>query len=225
MSFAFGATGLRGEACPVPAADGIVPFTFKPETHDAWCDCMYNSDPALLLLCKIKFGESLPNGDPYLDPSMPWTVTGKRTRGLTDDALGRALRQLLHAGTQAVINAGEQIGVVPMDTSTHPAGPAGPVGMGTGSTNQQTAEEIFRTRGQTTLIKSSRTVRQGLQEQHPDADTGWTMPTLPSVGGNTLLYGAAAAAAVWWFFLRPKRVTLSGFGGYRKRRRALRSRR
>ncbi|MFZ2152052.1 MAG: hypothetical protein WAV09_03030 [Minisyncoccia bacterium] len=206
MGFGFGATGLQGEACPVPAADGIIPFTFKAETHDRWCDCMYSSDPGLLRLCKVKFMEKLPNGDTYLDPSMPWTVTGKRTRGLTDDALGRLLQQLVHAGSGALDTVQNEIGVQISPESTHPAGPAGPVGTMTSPNTQSMYLSRFQT---------------GAPKIGQSGESSW-MPDISipkQVSTNSLLVAGGIAAAVWYFFLRPKRVTLGGFSGYGKRRR------
>jgi hypothetical protein len=162
---------------------------------------MYNSDPALLYLCKIKFGEKLPNGDVYLDPSMPWTVTGKRTRGLENDALGRMLQQLLHAGTGALQTAADEIGVGLDSETTHPAGPA---------------------------VTPNRRVTQSVREDLRLMPQGSPAPIdgsiIANTGTNKLLVAGAVAFGVWYFLIREPARSVSGFGGYRKRRRSRRLR-
>lgn len=163
--------------CPVPKSDLFLGGHSK-ESQWAWCACVYEGEPILKQLCQLRSfsidygGDKLPNGDAFLDPSMPWTVTGKRTRGLLDDAFGRALREGMGWVNKAVQQTpGTQ-----------------PVHSGTGVDTSQW---------------------QGGGGVAGESDSM-----------NKLLLGGVIAFGVWHFLLndeQPKSV--SGFGGYRKRRR------
>lgn len=114
----FGAVGLKGENCPVPAEDGFLPGTYRPETHDRWCDCMYSSNRLLLARCKWKFGDTYRNpedptydGKILFDPSLPWNLTGSRSRGLIEDGLTRAL-QWAQAQIDEGLNPGKGGGTI-----------------------------------------------------------------------------------------------------------------
>lgn len=209
MGFGFGATGLRGEACPVPAADGIIPFTFKPETHDRWCDCMYSSDAALLALCKIKFGEKLPDGSIFLDPGMPWTVSGKRTRGLENDAIGQLMQGLMRAASGAIQGAldtaGETVYTDPATGQTHTAVPV------TGGDPLSSAREAMYLLPQGGMVRITPASRQ-------PANTGLDF-SVSDESSKKLLLGGAIAFGVWYFLVKDQPRSVSGFGGYRRRRR------
>lgn len=183
--------------CPVPT--GIMGIFFTVEEHDGYCNCVYQNEPVLAALCRIKIGDKLPNDDTYLDPSMPWTVVGKRTRGLLNDALGKLLQGLLHKATEGVMNAGEEIGVLP-HTAAAPATTGGPVGA---SVTVKVPVMMLQT------------------QQSADRDNS-LFPTLENTGSNQLLVAGGVAFGVWWFLLRDEPRAVSGFGGYRRRRRSRR---
>jgi len=220
--------------CPVPQPDLFLGGT-SAGLQSTWCDCVYAGYPELNTLCKLRLGDVMPNGDTYGDPFMPWSISGKRTRGLTNDALGQLLQEGMRRANQVARDAQADIAagrdptarygtggggtgggpaVVPLNTQdTHPAGP---LSLDTSSRSRvETARETFQLlrQGGATAIRHT-------------TPPGWTMPSMPSfdVSSNTLLM-AGGAFAVWWFFLRPKtRISVGGFGGLR-RRRSRRSRR
>lgn len=211
--------------CPVPEPDLFLGGT-SAGRHYAWCDCVYDSDPALRALCKLRLGDTMPNGDVYGDPSMPWNVTGKRTRGLTNDLLGQALQAAMRGANQVVrdaqadIEAGrdptERYGpagsVVVDDQSTHPAQPLV-------SPNQslQTTRDAFIAAPQGSLTKaiSKRTAEQLGRTIEPGFDFDFS---IANTGTNKMLVAGAVAFGVWYFLIREPKRSVSGFGGYRRRR-------
>ncbi len=200
--------------CPVPA--GVAGIFFTAEEHDGWCNCVYGAVPGLNALCKIKIGDKLPNGDTFLDPTMPWTVTGKRTRGLTDDALGKLLQGLMQAAGKAVI-AGENaiggaLGLGPIGTpvvGSAPAGPGGPL-------STQASLDNSRNAFLATAQGSPVTARGGAAAA-AYVNTGWS-PVIANTPQNQMLVAGAVAFGVWYFLIREPSRSVSGFGGYRRRR-------
>jgi hypothetical protein len=218
----FGAAGAFGTAvygrdpvahvgdCPVPG--GVAGIFFTEQEHDGWCNCVYGAVPELNTLCKIKIGQKLPDGATFLDPSMPWTVTGSRTRGLNNDALGKAMQ----AAMRKVMGLVENI-------SIQPAGAGGPVSTGQPSPNStQTyidSLNVLRTGGGTMTVRPASTI-----PVNPPSSIDLSLATLSSLSPTTLAIGAFA---VWYFLLRdPGKPAVSGFGffGGRRRRRSRRIR-
>jgi hypothetical protein len=220
--------------CPVPEGAIVKGFIFTPEEHDSWCNCVYGAVPGLNELCKIKVGQKLPNGAAFLDPSMPWTFSGKRTRGLTNDALGQLLQAAMAATGKAIEAGIASVTGTEIDDG-HLAVPAGTPSLTGGSPNTgYTAEKL-------NLLREEM-MRQGAASRRVNPSTGTsamqeeldrlrrlaaeaynaqtTMPTgLLVVGGLVALY----------FATRKKKATLSvaGFGAYggSRRKRVRRSRR
>ncbi len=185
--------------CPVP--EGVAGVFFTPQEHDSWCNCVYGAVPDLNALCKIKIGETLPNGETYLDPGMPWTVTGKRTRGLLDDAFGRLLRSLMSKANQVVTEVMTQDG-------SHPAQPVGP---GTTASPNQTAAEMF-------YLLPQGGARQMARSGQGNTTSVFDL-SVSDESSKKLLLGGAVAFGVWYFLVRDQPRSVAGFGGYRRRSR------
>ena len=208
--------------CPVPTETLFIPAA----KHDAWCDCMYSGNPLLLARCKIKmFGSYGPDAagfevKPMLDPSMPWTVTGKRTRGLVDDMLSQAMRWTAENVKNVAVQVAQDVaaGNNPLNTvlNTVPAGVGGP-------TNVHPATPVVfpvvtGTRTFFTPMFVDPTIGQ------PPTPPPLVQAQLPSKFPSVLLVGAGLAA-LWWFNKKKTTTTVavatstSGYGGLKRRRR------
>lgn len=99
---AFGATGLQGQACPVPAGTTVLGITVhSAEEHDSWCNCMFSSDAAINARCKQKV--SLLDPSTYKYGALPWTTAGKDARALPGSiGFTKLVEQGVAAGAAAV---------------------------------------------------------------------------------------------------------------------------
>lgn len=199
----FGALNPDGKDCPVPPADDSI---FGVPTHSAktwdapgaWCDCMYPAAkyPDLNRRCKWSIGNG-PAG--FVDPTPPWTVTGKLSRGLSDDAISKAITAAANKGKELV--TAQVTGATGSTTGTTttalpdlqpPAGVGGPAGLATQPqpgmrfVGRRIVDESKTGRIAVTVEKKLGTGTPAPEVQEEEKETSMTPVLL--VGGAALLF-------------------------------------